>query len=84
MARPAGHRISRRAWDDVLRLSGRSLTNVAEMADIPRATVSGIVNGHYGASTPMAHRLADALSVHPETLFPSLIVRSTAPAEAAS
>lgn len=54
------------------------------MADIPRATVSGIVNGHYGASTPMAHRLADALSVHPETLFPSLIVRSTAPAEAAS
>lgn len=73
MARPAGHRLSRTAWDDVLRLAGLSLTRVAELADIPRPTLSSLLGGHHRASVPMAHRIAGAVGVHPETLFPSLI-----------
>lgn len=72
MPRPAGHKLNRAAWDDVLRLTGRSLTEVAEFADIPRPTISSLVGGHHCASVPMAHRLATAVGCHPATLFPSL------------
>jgi plasmid maintenance system antidote protein VapI len=74
MARPAGFRLSRTAWEDILRLSGLNLTRVAELADIPRPTLSALVGGHNRASIPMAHRIADALGCHANTLFPDLIV----------
>ena len=76
MARPAGHRMSRKAWDDVLRLQGLSLTQVAERADVTRSTLSALVNGHHGASVPMTHRIAAAVECHPETLFPTMLVAS--------
>lgn len=72
MARPAGHELSRQAWDDILRLSGLSLTRVAELADVPRPTLSSLVGGHHKASVTMAHQIARALGCDPVTLFPSL------------
>lgn len=76
MARPAGHELSARAWDDILRLSGVSLTQVADRAEIPRPTLSSMYGGHHKASVPVAHKLAHALGVHPETLFPTLRVKA--------
>lgn len=73
MARPAGHRLNRHAWDDITRLAGLSITQVADRAEIPRPTISGLVRGSQRASTPAAHKLADAVGVHPATLFPSLL-----------
>lgn len=72
MARPRGHPLSPSAWSDVLTLKGESLTDVATRAGIPRATVSALVGGNSRASVPLAHQLAHALGVHPETLFPTL------------
>lgn len=72
MARPTGHRLSPAAWDDLLRLTGRSLTQVAELSGIPRPTLSSLLGGHHGASVPMAHKLAAALGCNPQTLFPTL------------
>ncbi|QXC59362.1 helix-turn-helix domain-containing protein [Aquihabitans sp. G128] len=72
MARPAGHPLNRAAWEDVLRLAGLSLTQVAEMSEVPRATLSGLLGGHHKASVPMAHRIAGCIPVQPATLFPSL------------
>lgn len=72
MARPSGHKLSAYAFEDMLRYSGLSLTQAAERAEIPRATVSSLLGGHHRASVPMAHRLAGALNCHPETLFPTL------------
>jgi transcriptional regulator with XRE-family HTH domain len=72
MPRPAGHSLNRHAWDDVLRLTGLSLTQVAEMANVPRPTLSGLRNGHNAASVPVAHRIAGAVGVHPGTLFPTV------------
>ena len=72
MARPAGHRLSPEAWDDILRLTGTSLTEVAERADIPRPTLSSLLGGYHSASVPMAHKLATALGCNPQTLFPTL------------
>lgn len=74
MARPAGHKLSPEAWDDVLRLTGLTLTQVAERSGVPRPTISSLLRstkGH-GASVPTAHRIADALGVRPVTLFPTL------------
>lgn len=72
MARPKGHRLSPEAWDDILRLSGLSLTQVSERSGIPRPTVSSLLGGHHKASVPQAHRLADAVGCRAATLFPSL------------
>lgn len=72
MARPAGHRLSRSAFDDVLRLRGLSITEVAELAELPRATISSLLGGFHRASNPQTHRIALAVGVSPETLFPTL------------
>lgn len=72
MARPKGHLLSRPAWDDIVRITGTSLTEVASRSEVPRPTLSAIYGGHNGASVPMAHKIASALDVHPATLFPSL------------
>ncbi len=73
MARPAGHQLNRAAWEDVLKLAGLSLTQVAELSEVPRATLSGLLGGHHKASVPMAHRVATAIGVQPATLFPTLV-----------
>lgn len=72
MARPAGYEMSREAWDDVLALSGRSLTEVASLAEVPRPTLSSLYGGHSRASLPMCHRIASGAGCHPATLFPAL------------
>jgi transcriptional regulator with XRE-family HTH domain len=72
MGRPAGHRLNRAAWEDLLRIKGLTLTQVAELSDVNRATLSSLLGGHHGASTPAAHRIAAAIGVQPATLFPSL------------
>jgi predicted transcriptional regulator len=73
MARPRGHRLSKPAWDDALRTSGLSLTEVAEQADIPRATLSVLLGGHSRASLPMTTKIGQAVSFNPATLFPTLL-----------
>lgn len=73
MPRPSGFTLNRAAWDDVLRLSGLTLTEVAKLADVPRATLSSLLGGHHRASVPMAHRIATAIGCRPETLFPDLV-----------
>lgn len=72
MARPAGHEMSREAWEDVLRLSGLSLTEVAKIAEVPRPTLSAVSRGHSKASVPLCHKIAKAAGCHPHTLFPTL------------
>lgn len=72
MARPSGHKLNRAAWEDVLALKGVTLTQVADLTEVPRATLSGLLGQHHGASTPMAHRIATAVGVQPATLFPTL------------
>jgi len=72
MARPQGHRLSPEAFGDVLNLTGLTLTEASERSEIPRPTLSSLLGGFHRASVPMAHKLATALGVHPQTLFPSL------------
>jgi len=84
MARPAGHRLSVAAWDDLTRLTGHSLTQIAERSDVPRPTLSSLLGGHHRASVPMAHRIAAAVGCHPATLFPSLATAEHEHGDAAS
>lgn len=70
--RPLGHWINRDAWDDVVELSGRSLTEIAEAADVTRTTLSCIVTGKDRASVEMAHRIAKGARCRVLTLFPTL------------
>lgn len=72
MARPSGYLMSRRAWDDVLRLGQIDLPHVSTVGDVPPGTLRAITNGHRRASAPMARRIAAAANCHPETLFPAL------------
>jgi transcriptional regulator with XRE-family HTH domain len=72
MARPRGHALSLPAWEDALRLTGRHLTQVAEISEVPRATLSALRGGHHRASTSTAAAIANALGVAPGTLFPTL------------
>lgn len=72
MARPAGHKLNRDAWQDILDLKGLNLTGVAEMSNVARATLSSLLGGHHAASVPVAHRIAEAVGCRPATLFPTL------------
>ncbi len=72
MARPKGHKLSRPAWDDILRLTSTSLTEVSARSEVPRPTISALYGGHNGASMPTIRKIAAALDVQPATLFPSL------------
>lgn len=72
MPRPAGHLLNRDAWDDVLVLAGLTLSQVAELAEVPRPTLSSLLGGHHRASVPTAHRIATAVGVRVGTLFPTL------------
>jgi plasmid maintenance system antidote protein VapI len=48
------------------------MTSVAELSEVPRATLSGLLGQHHGASNTMAARIATSLGVHPGTLVPSM------------
>jgi plasmid maintenance system antidote protein VapI len=73
MAPPAGHYLNRDAWNDWLsKKAGRTLTEVAALADINRATLAGIVGGFQRSSAPMAHKIARAMGCSVGTLFPTL------------
>lgn len=72
MPRPAGHRLNQDAWDDFVVSKGHTPTTVAELADIPRPTISALLGGYNRASVETAYRLANALGLRPGTLFPSL------------
>lgn len=82
MARPSGHRLNRAAWEDILALRGLTLTQVAEMAEVPRPTLSALLGGHNRASVPATHKIAAALGVQPATLFPTLVPALAATPEA--
>lgn len=72
MPRPSGHPLNRAAWDDLVAIKGLSVTELAELADVPRSTISALIGGHNRASVTAAHRLAGALGVQVGTLFPSV------------
>lgn len=57
----------------MLRLRGYSLTEVAELAGVPRPTLSSLLGGHHCASVPTAHRIAGALECRVATLFPTIV-----------
>lgn len=73
MARPRGFRLSVSAWEDVV-VAGKKLTvtEVAALTGINRASISGLLGGHTRASLSMARELANGIGVHAETLFPLL------------
>lgn len=73
MARPSGYKLSRFALDDISKLQGLSISDIAERSGIPRATISSLAGGHHKASMTIARRLAETLSVSPQSLFPELI-----------
>lgn len=75
MARPRGHYLSRPAWEDITKLAPNlpSITEMAELVDIQRASLSGIIGGHTRASTDKAKRIAAVVGVRVETLFPTLL-----------
>lgn len=72
MARPAGHKLNRAAFEDMLKIRGLNITELHERTDIPRATISSLLGGHHSASVPTAHRIAAGLDCNPQTLFPTL------------
>ncbi|HXH58431.1 helix-turn-helix transcriptional regulator [Iamia sp.] len=74
MARPAGHKLSRSAWTDLVRLTGYDIGKIEEYSGVPAATLRGLVAGRHNASIPVAHKIASAFECHPRTLFPSLTV----------
>lgn len=73
MPRPAGHRLNREAFRDLLDRTGLSVSDVADLADLPRSTISALLGGHSKAATPNAHRIAAAVGCRPGTLFPTLM-----------
>ena len=72
MARPRGHRLSPKAYEDILRLTNLTTTELADISGVPRATLSGLAGGFYRASQTNAVKIATALGVHTETLFPTM------------
>lgn len=72
MARPAGHRLNREAWDDIAVPKGITPTTTSEATGINRVTVSQLVNGFNRASLPNVKKIADYVGVHPATLFPTV------------
>lgn len=72
MPRPTGFWINREAWEDVTRLAGLSIPTVAERGDIKATTLRTVVSGNDRASLELAHKIARAIDVRVETLFPSI------------
>lgn len=73
MARPKGYKLSRAAWDDLVRGAKRlTVSDVADATGIQSATISNLIGGKAGASLTMARKLCAGLDVDVETLFPAL------------
>lgn len=72
MPRPAGFWINRDAWDDITRLAGLSIPTVAERGDIKPSTLRTVVSGNDRASLELAHKIARAVDVRVESLFPAI------------
>lgn len=72
MARPAGKRMFGPLLRYVLRLKGISMTEAAELCEMPLPTFSGLVSGSHKASDKTIRRVCDALAIPDEVLFPAL------------
>lgn len=72
MARPAGHKANGAAWKDIADLRGLTPTQIAATSQIPRPTISLLASGINRASIPMARKVADAMGVSVETIFPTI------------
>ena len=75
MPRPRGHNLNPDVLDDYMEQSGKTLSQVADDADMPRATLSGLYGLHHAASAPVAHQLAQATGRRVGALFPTLAPR---------
>lgn len=73
MARPKGYRLSRPAFDDMLRLARLTMTEAARQAGLPLTTVSGLANGDHRASMKTVRSLSEGLGINAETIFPELL-----------
>jgi DNA-binding XRE family transcriptional regulator len=82
MSRPRGHRINRPALEAFMLLAGTTQTQLAELAELKRATLTGIIGGYAGASTPIAHKIAAALGCPPAAIFPTMLGQFTESPEA--
>lgn len=79
MARPRGHYLNPDRLDEYMADKGKSLTDVASAADIPRATLSGLYGQHHAASVVIANQLAVSTGIALGSLFP-MASRRWAPA----
>lgn len=66
-------KLSKPAFDDVLRLKCLSLTEAADETGLPLKTLSGLRLGRHKASMTTARQLSGALGVAASTLFPDLL-----------
>ena len=73
MPRPRGHRLSQPAFDFALNAAHTTITDLAEISGIPRATISALRGGYHGASQKIIGPMSDALMCPAEVLFPTLI-----------
>jgi len=70
--RATGHWISRRAWEDILRLTETPATQIAVQAGLATGTLKAIAARKDRASADTARRIAGAAGVDVTTLFPTL------------
>jgi len=73
MPRPRGHKLSQPAFDFALNAAHTTITDLAEISGIPRATISALRGGHHGASQKIIGPMSDALMCPAEVLFPTLM-----------
>jgi transcriptional regulator with XRE-family HTH domain len=72
VARPKGYELNPEALQDLLELTGKSKSEVAELADFSLGALRDLEIGRRGASIQVVHRLAGAFRCRPGTLFPAL------------
>lgn len=72
MGRPAGHLLNAAAWQFVMELTERKPGEVAAEIGLPEVTIRSLRTGHHGASEDRCRKIARALGVPAEVLFPSL------------
>lgn len=68
--RPRGFRMDATAFHDAR--GELAITAVADLAGVSRPTVSSLLAGRYNASPTMARKIADALAVPVNVLFPEI------------
>jgi transcriptional regulator with XRE-family HTH domain len=73
VGRPAGYEANPFAFEAIQQLRGLSIAELARRSEVPRATISAVIGRHNDAGIEVVHKLAAALAVPPEALFPSLV-----------